>query len=211
MTEVDVSLTDYILCLEATWFAVAIHASGNKSDLATYLKITFAGFAAASFLGGTSHGFFNTPDSAIYAPLWWSTLFFIGITATGFALAGLALLGTRTMHYGKKVTITALAAYLLATIFYQEFLLAIIFYIPATIVCMTGFFVANRRWTGRGISFGTAGILISLIAPVIQQLQISFHPVYFTYNAVYHVVLMLALFLIFKGSVAALNSKGNIE
>lgn len=211
MTEVDVSLTDYILCLEATWFAVAIHASGNKSDLATYLKITFAGFAAASFLGGTTHGFFNTPDSALHASLWWSTLIFIGITATGFALSGLALLGTRTLHYGRIVAIAALAVYLITTIFYQEFLLAIVFYTPATIVCMAGFFVANRRWAGRGISFGTAGILISLIAPVIQQMQISFHPVYFTYNAVYHVVLMPALFLIFKGSVAALNTTGSIE
>ena len=32
----------------------------------------------------------------------------------------------------------------------------------------------------RGISFGATGILISLIAPVIQQRRLSIHPLYFT-------------------------------
>lgn len=211
MTEVDVALTDYMLFLEAAWFATAIQTSRHKSDLATYLIITFAGFALASFLGGTTHGFFNTLDSVLHTPLWWATLVFIGITATGFALSGLVLIGARAFQYGRKAVLTALVVYFVVTVFHQAFLVAIIFYVPATLLCLVGLITANRRCPGRGISPGIAGLLISLIAPIIQQLQLSVHPEYFTYNAVYHVVLMLALFLFYKGAVAALPCRGASE
>ena len=209
MTEIDVTLTDYLLFAQSSWFAAAIARLGRRSPAATYLELTFIGFAAASLAGGTTHGFFSDPADPLHAPLWWLTLWFVGITAAGFALTGLALLWPRFAAAGSWAAGVTLMLYTLLISVYPDFLLAILFYLPAKLICLAGLIRWYQRHAGRDVAYGIAGILISLLAPVIQQLKLSAHPAYLTYNAVYHLVLMVALYLFYRGAKGVVLTQGS--
>jgi hypothetical protein len=208
VTEIDVALTDFLLCLEAAWFARFVGSPAARSPLVDYLRITFGGFALAALLGGISHGFFNEPDDPLNALLWRLTMIAVGVTASGFALTGMGLLGGRTLRYGRRAVGAAFAVYVLITLVRAEFIVAILFYVPATLICLAGIVVARSRCPGHRIGHGILGLVISLLAPVIQQLQISVHPVYLTHNALYHLVLMPALFLFYRGVKGAVSCEG---
>jgi hypothetical protein len=199
MTEVDVALTDYILCAETAWFAFALYRLGDRTDLARYFVITFISLSIASFLGGTSHGFFSDPASEVYAVLWWATLVAIGVTAAGFGLAGYSLLKPAKISGAGALVMPVLVAYAIVTYIKPDFLIAILFYLPAILLCLAGFIAQSRRSRGQGAIYGVVGIVLSLVASLGQQLGISLHPVYLSHNAVYHVSMIIALFLVYRG------------
>lgn len=203
MTEIDVALTDFLLFLESGWFATFIGLDAVRSALVRNLRITFAGFSLASLLGTASHGFFNSPDDPFHVPLWRLTLVIVGVTAAGFALTGLTLFGERFLRYGQWIVLVILMSYVVATAVRPEFIVAILFYVPATLICLAGLAIARGRCPGRGLGIGVLGLVVSLVAPVVQQLQLSVHPVYLTYNSVYHVILMFALYLFYLGAKGA--------
>src|SRR5262249_45943761 len=82
MTEPDVVLTDYLLTVESMVLAVAltIRPSG-RSELGLSFIVFFAATAAASFLGGTVHGFFGSGSSVLGKALWRAALVSIGVAA----------------------------------------------------------------------------------------------------------------------------------
>ena len=67
MKEADVTITDYLLALEAFAFAVLIARSATGTALQRWFVIFFAATAAASLVGGTVHGFFNDSSRALAA------------------------------------------------------------------------------------------------------------------------------------------------
>ena len=211
MTQIDVTLTDYLLCAQALWFAAGTGRLGRRSPTATYLQLTFIGFAAASLAGGTTHGFFNATSDPLHAPLWWLTLWFVGVTAAGFALTGIALLQPRFEPIALWAAAVTLVLYTLFTVVHPDFLVAILFYVPATLICLAGLIRWYRHHGGQDVAYGIAGILISLLAPVVQQLKLSLHPVYLTYNAVYHLILMLALYLFYRGAKQVLLAQARLD
>jgi hypothetical protein len=200
MTEIDVALTDYLLFVEAGWFAYSLGYKHQRTKLTPWFVLMFTGFAAASFLGGTSHGFFNDPAMALYQPVWWLTMLAIGIASTGFAVAGGGMLSPTWLPTARILAVIVLISYAIITFRNDDFLMAIYFYVPATLLCFAGFFAAHRKWPGQKIHHGMTGIATAWLASVLQQAEISIHPVYFTHNALYHVILMLALYLIYRGS-----------
>jgi len=54
-----------------------------------------------------------------------------------------------------------------------------------------------RRTRARAVLLGFLGLVLSLVASAIQQSGIALHPVYFNHNALYHVIQVVALFMIF--------------
>jgi len=204
MTEIDVTLTDYILCIESFIFAIIVSKYSAPIKYKFSYLVLFFGFSASSFLGGTYHGFIKNPI------LWQATIISIGISAYGFALSGISLiLKSTTLKTYRNILLALLGIYILTTFIYQSFLIAIIIYLPATILTLIGFTKFNKERKNKNISFGIFGLYLSLFAPLIQQLKISIHPVFFTHNAVYHVIVMIALFLFFKGVTRVLNILNN--
>ena len=56
-----------------------------------------------------------------------------------------------------------------------------------------------RFWRERTISWVGVfvGVILSFVAATIQYLEISIHPVYFNFNALYHVIQGISLAIIF--------------
>ena len=79
-----------------------------------------------------------------------------------------------------------------------KFLPSIVHYLPAAIFLLfvlSTQYVQSREW---GILIGVIGLALIFIASFIQQLGISLHPVYFNHNALYHFIMAVALFMIFR-------------
>jgi cell division protein FtsX len=194
MTEIDVTLTDYILCIESLIFFFLIQKTPIKEELKTSYLILFLSFALSSFLGGTYHGFIKSPF------LWQATIISIGMTAYGFALSGIVLLCENSSIKSYKILLsTILLIYILSTFITQTFLSALLIYLPATILTLIGFTKSYNKNPDKNLKFGIIGLYISLFAPIIQQFKITIHPTYLSHNAIYHIVIMLSLFFSIKG------------
>ena len=79
----------------------------------------------------------------------------------------------------------------------QSFIVAIVFYAPAMVFALIAFVLAYRS-SGRSLLlFAVAGIVLSLVAAVIQQTQTGIPSLRLTHNALYHLVQAAGLLLIF--------------
>ena len=93
MTEPDVALTDYALALEAILFlALLRRKTCRRPDMRSYMMLFFASVSAASFCGGTYHGFFLDEPSPGSKIIWRATLISMGLTALSTWLVGAGLL-----------------------------------------------------------------------------------------------------------------------
>lgn len=87
MTEPDVAITDYLLCIESFWLAVLLWKSKSRNPtLRFWYSFVFFALTLPPFIGGTVHGFFNEHGSRGNHVLWPATLI-------SLALAALALWG----------------------------------------------------------------------------------------------------------------------
>jgi len=204
MTEIDVALTNYLLCIESLIFALGVRKIPIQMEIKISYLIVFLGFSISSFLGGTYHGFFKSPL------LWQATIISIGITAYGFALSGINLLCKQSsIKSYKNLLLIILFSYILLAFIDQTFLFAIMITVPATILTLIGFTKIDNKHPDKLIKLGMIGLTISLCAPIIQQLKLSIHAEYLTHNAVYHIVIMVALYFFFKGVNGILHYLGD--
>jgi hypothetical protein len=209
MTQVDVSLTDYGLaaeCLCFSWLFAPLRKSA--SPLPRAFMAFFFSIALAAAAGGTVHGFFLDESSLGYRLLWPFTLIVMGITGwSGVYIGALLQFTNAAVLRIDRAAMAVFVAYFLVVLFVRrDFLVAILDYLPALIFVGAAFLLAYRR-TGRLASLaGFLGICTILFAALAQQAKLGIHPRYFNYNAVYHVLQAVALWMLFiagKASVSA--------
>jgi hypothetical protein len=166
----------------------------------SYFALLFVSLAVASFLGGTVHGFF--PDETrTRSVLWVLTLFAIGFAAYAcWNIAASLLLLKKSKTYIRVIFASLLLVYMFVVLFLsQDFAVAVFFYLPSTIFLFIGVLLYSLSAKQERLFFAVVGLLMTFLAAALQQLEVSLHPVYFTYNAVYHVVQAVALWLLFHG------------
>jgi uncharacterized protein DUF6962 len=201
VTEADVAMTDFALTLECGALAVACARTPRWPSANAFVAV-FALTALAAALGGIVHGFAPDPSSAGYRVLWPATLLTtIGasavLTLAAFDLRGV---GGRPRRALAVVTLALLAAVLLGV---QAFALAVVAYVPASLVLAFAF--AARRTAAAAC--GAAGLILGIVAGGLQQLRYS--PADgLSHNAFYHVLQMVALALLFVGARDALVPRG---
>jgi len=90
------TLTDYLLAIECVAFAVALARDPAAGAVRRWFVVLFASAAAASFAGGSVHGFFPDPQSAVGRSMWLITMLSIGLTAAAMAaIAGYEAFGEK--------------------------------------------------------------------------------------------------------------------
>lgn len=164
-----------------------------------WFAIVLGAIAVSSLLGAISHGFIPEEHGRIGALLWRSTLMLIGPAAVGLCmLACLLLFRPGTVERARALALIALAIYVGLVLFeYHEFVIALLLYLPATVMLLAGFVV---RWR-RGQLFaadGAIAMVLTLLAGLLQYLQIGIHPVYFNHNALYHLIQGIALYFLYR-------------
>lgn len=208
MREPGVTLSDYLLAVVCAGFTWNLCWYGLKNNLFNFFWcLLFSSIAISSIVGGTVHGFFSHESTLAYQILWPTTLLFIGITASSCWMLGGYMLGIDE-QIKKWIVLIGLVylVYVVTVIFYnQNFLVAIINYLPAiTFLLMVAIL---RYMKTKIIYYGwiIIGILISFIATLAQQMQFSFHPIYFNHNTIYHLLEAVALYFIFIGAKGLVN------
>jgi hypothetical protein len=204
MTEPDVALTDYLLALEATVFAVLVWRGDVSEHLRLPFTIFFGATAVAAAAGGTVHGFFATGSSMLGVALWRLTLVALGVTALAAWMIGARMLLPEEPAYRVQVLAGILVSVYTVVVaaFYDRFWIAIIHYLPPTLLMLAAFLVATFASGSPSAFAGLVGMVLTLVGAVVQQQKIALHPVYFNHNALYHAIQAVALWLIFVGSAS---------
>ena len=197
MKEPDVTVTDYLLALEAFAFAVLIARSATGTALQRWFVIFFAATAAASLVGGTVHGFFT--NSVV---LWRLVLVSLGVvSAAAWAIGARLLFADRAAQIITSAAWAEFVVYALVVLFVTDsFAVAILNYLPSTIFLIVAFYVSYQASSAAPLALGLGGLLLTLVAAGVQQARIALHPTYFNHNAVYHLLQAIALFLIFRAA-----------
>jgi|SRR5262245_7297812 len=200
MTEPDVALTDYAVTLEcALLTALLFRGAAGRRALRRTLAIFFVSAGIAALAGGTVHGFFLDEDSAAGAAVWRIALLALGVTTfAAWSIGGRLIFANRTARLiealaGGEFVIYAVVV-LLAD---QHFWIVIANYAPSVVFLGVSFLVAYRRTQARETLAGLAGLVLTIVAAIVQQRHIAIDATYFNHNALYHLIQMVAFALIF--------------
>ena len=177
--------TDYLLgCVAVTLGALLWRANNRSWALAFFFT------ALASFLGGSFHGF-------QVEWLWKPTVYAVGL-ASFFLLAGTH---TRLIRFA-AVKFILYAVWMFT---HDEFVYVIADY-GLTLLIVGCFFLA--RWVrsrSPEAPWIMASIGVSVAAAVIQQSGFALHQ-HFNHNDLYHVVQIVALWLLYRGGLLLTTS-----
>lgn len=200
LTRPDVSLTDYALAIECAAFTLLlIRRPATDPVVRNWFVAFFASVSAASLLGGTVHGFFEYSTSPVRGILWNATL--LSILVTSFAtwsVAAILQLDPRAARWVGRFALAQMLVLALVVLFVtQEFVIAIVAYLPATLFLFISLSLAYRRRRDSALGWGVAGLVLTFVGAAVQQLKLAAHPVYFDHNALYHVIQFAALWMIY--------------
>ena len=177
--------TDLLIGLCALVMAVQLWTRGIRMWSAAFLFT-----AIAAILGGLHHGLANET-------LWRPTIASVAL-ASFFLLAG---------THKKLLVVAAVKFAIFAAIMIkrQEFLIVILDYgVTLLVVASSAFFVWIRR-KNRGSALIMAGVGVSVVAALVQQSGIRFHE-HFNHNDLYHLIQIVALWLLYRGRVEIKNA-----
>ncbi len=202
MLEPDVALTDYLLAAESALFAWLLWRPRVATAVRWPFAVLFASTSVAALAGGTVHGFFPPGASGWGAMLWRGTLLAIGVSALSGWYIGTSLIGgPRGVRAARIAASAGFAVYAVAiVVFADRFRVAVAHYLPAAAFMVIAFAAAYRTTPARELAMGIMGLTATLAAPAIQQFHVTLHPVYLTYNALYHLAQAAALLMIFRAA-----------
>ena len=200
LTRPAVSLTDFALAIQCSAFAALLaRRSSTDPRLRKWFVVFFGSIAAASLLGGITHGFFEYSTSPIRGFLWTTTL--LSILLTSFATWSIAAIIQLEPPVSRWVQAFALAQIIVLTVVVlfisRQFVVAIVAYLPATVFLFIAVFLAYRRRLNRALAWGVAGLALTFVGAAVQQLKLAAHPVYLDHNTLYHVIQFVAFWMLY--------------
>jgi hypothetical protein len=204
LKELDVALTDGLLAGETFLFAFLLSKRPAGALKGSFLNV-FIGSGSAAAAGAVYHGFAE-PGTAAGDVLSWVILLSLGLAARGFALIGARLSFDAAAESAFRKALPALGTiYVLGLVVKREFWMALLLYVPATLLALRGFIKAYRVKGRRRFLAGIAGLILSLAAAVVQRSGLSSHALGLTHNALYHLILMGAFGFFFMGAGGVLD------
>ena len=200
MNEPDVTLTYYALTLECGLFVYWLLVHGPADDpLRLWFAVFFASIGVAALSGGTMHGYFPKADTFGHRVLWGVTLIAIGVTALCGWIIGARLYCSDSVAAWIQAGAVALFVLYCGVVLFvrRDFLVAVLYYLPATLFLLVVYGLVYQQGRESAVLVGLLGLVLTLVAAGIQQARWSLHPVYLSYNALYHAVQAVALFCIY--------------
>lgn len=202
VAEPAVTLTDYLLTIEAACCGVALARDRGSAPIVRIAGAAFFGATgAAACAGGTVHGFFPDEEHPVHRALWSATLLAIGggMTAAWALGAGVGYPPrvARALGVGAAIEGVRYARAILGG--ERRFAAAVAAYLPATLFLLGTFGWLAWRDRTAGARLALAGVALTLVAAGIQQGKLGLHPRYCDHNTLYHLVEGAALLLFFLG------------
>lgn len=189
-------MTDFALALEAAALAVVTVRMEPRAWVAF-----FASIGAAALLGGITHGFFPDAEGLVALALWRMTLLAVGITSATAIVAGVQSLGTvKLARCVTRWVVAGFVVYAGVVLFLSgAYVVALVAYLPATLFLLAVFVTAWRQSRSRRAFAGAIGIGVLLAGSWVQWRAIGLPSLGLSHNALYHLIAMIALLLIYRG------------
>ncbi len=198
ITEPVTVLTDYILAIETFVFAVLLsrQAARDREITIKFWALAFFVIAIAAITGGTCHGFIRSLPESIYKLLWKITLYAVGVSTlfmlSSTAYATLKDLPRRILLVLAWIQFSVFIIFIART---SDFKYVIYDYVPAMILILA---LCIFRWHAPFSAWISAGILVSFVAAGIQLSGFTLHQ-HFNHNDLYHVIQIIAMYLLYRG------------
>jgi Family of unknown function (DUF6962) len=172
--------TDYLLTIAAMVFAIRLWRTNRQWALA------FLFTALGSFFGGTYHGFGPAVGALTSIVLWKLTVFSIGLASFFLVLgSGRSLL---------LVAVVKLIVYMSWMTVHSDFVWVVIDYGIALLI--VGVVQLVRR--GPSTPWVIGSIVVSVLGAFVQMSRLTLHE-HFNHNDLYHVIQLVALWLLYRG------------
>lgn len=210
-TEQTTAITDLILAAVALHGIFRIYKSGFKID--RYKSLiwiwAFSFLATAAFLGSIAHGI-KMPE-AINKIIWHPLNFLLGMTVAFFLIGVIYdLTGNKLKRWLIVLIIFSGIVFFSITVIFQKlFFVFIIYESVAMIIALVSYMVLQVKKTLPGASIMALGILISIIAAVVQSIPAFRLTLFweFDHNGLFHIIQILGLLLLFHGIVKSFRIK----
>jgi hypothetical protein len=189
--EAAVALSDFALAgLSGVLAGKLLRRNTERLRIRNWFTVAIGAIAVAALLGGMAHGFFPDTDSFLGALIWRTTLVCIG--ATGLAavmIASFLLFRPGTVERVRFGVLIAFAIYCGIVFFeWQEFVVALVFYVPAAVLLFVAFLIRWRREHDSFASDGLIAMALTFLAAGMQYFRIGLDPIYLNNNVIYHLV-----------------------
>lgn len=192
--EFTIAFSDLILFIESIFFASLLY----KKNRHGFFLFLFLGMS--SLLGAIFHAFFplkaESPGGFI---IWMLTTAIIGLVTVTILYTITHLLNHRFLFKIIHIfTLIFLGLYLYMIMFVDyDYPMVIRFYAP--VILLLGAVGLWKFITDKEIIwfYLIAGIILSVTAAGIQSLKLSFDPIYFNYNTLYHIIQGVALIFLY--------------
>lgn len=208
--EFDVAATDALLCLEASWFATLLRREA-RGPLRAQAIAFFVLLALSSALGVIFHAFFpeKVASRGGFA-VWMATGVAIGLTTAVLWAIDARLLGEGRLARGLRALILPYLIVFLAVLFFVShgFPTIIAFYAPAIVLLALLAVLGYRRERSRPWRDLLLGTGLSFVAAAVQVAKLGLHPVYFNFNALYHLIQGIALLFLFLALRGLMRARG---
>jgi hypothetical protein len=200
VTEPMTVATDVVLAALAFGFAARLASGWASSGSAArgWLAVGMAVTGLSALVGALAHGISPANDS-LRDRLWRLTVYVRGPIGAAI-VASVAFFAARGAG---RTALHALAAIKLVVFLYRaakqpEFKVVAADYGAALAILLVGALSELARRRAPGMSWLIAGVLVSLVAAMVQARRLAPHR-HFNHNDLYHVIQMAALYAFYRG------------
>ncbi len=189
--------TDYIITILGSCFYYHLHKK-NENPVIKNWSLFFGLLGISTLLGGSCHGFFEVHEGIAYKTVWLAMQIVNGFALYFAQQATLisVLKNSRYVNQWKLSYTVQLVVFIIAALFFQKYVVTIIENAIALIpIMLLHFTVKPKEGYQNKIGYG---ILISFITAFIHGAKISLN-IYFNYNDIAHVFIMISLFVMYLG------------
>lgn len=199
--EPTTAITDFLLAAETLVFGALLLRSQAAGTELTIRLWAFAFFATAvaAATGGAFHGFVESLGSMAPA-VWKVTVYAVGITSLlMLSSAILAATGGPARTALLVLACAQFAVYAWWMVSHSDFKYVVYDYAPAMGVILILQIISLARGSA-GAGWIVTGILLSFAGAGVQRSGFSLHR-NFNFNDLYHVIQMVAMYLLYRGGI----------
>lgn len=206
-------ITDYLLGTLSVLLGARLLAVGRSSRQrsVTLWALALAAVAAASYAGGTYHGFRHEMHAELAALLWKATTISMGLAS--FLLLGAALCASfdrRARRWLLAAAALKLAVYVMWMLAHDEFRFVIYEYGSTLVIVILLVSTGQTNGAAGHRGYIASGIVASIAAAIVQQSGIRLHR-HFNHNDLMHVVQMGGVWLLYAGGARLRDAGGDSD
>jgi len=196
----DVVYTDLGLAVLGAFLAWRLRR--ERSGMARAGVVIMGALASAAFFGAVFHAFFPSDTETRAGFFAWVpvSLSIMVVSCTLLALGLRVLVPALNDSVRRLIVSVYCVTFAYVVLFVDETYGTIVrFYAPTLILFLIAAVREALRQQTQAWRLLAAAFALSIVAALLQQMQVALHPVYFDHNALYHVLQGIALVLLYFG------------